>query len=250
MPSITTASHRRFRAIIGDAVAFVLGAAVAIMMVNATGKPGPMPMVTGFLNPGFPLAGLVLQPFAMAFDLSLDWVWVLVAVSAIVNGLVYVTARRVVGMMLSGVWGIAIPLVLVVGAWTMGYVARVRENQAATVPPPAPSPLDVRSPLAGRWDGIMHGATGNPPVVMICRPRMDGTLDGLMWTDGYFNGPFENGRFAGDSLNFELEFSQQRGARDSTRMSIASTMSGSTQMIDLQFTSADTTAPPELSLAR
>ena len=47
---------------------------------------------------------------------------------------------------------------------------------------PAPAPVDLASPLAGRWDGVLLGPERRTvPCVLICHPHTDQVLDGYLY---------------------------------------------------------------------
>ena len=163
--------------------------------------------------------------------------WVLMASSAPVNGLLYAlcwhlgriaqTGRRAAQRTLiagGGVWV----------AWCAWWCI------LSFKPEPPPAPVDLASPLTGRWQGVTHGERGDRPVVLICYPRTDGTLDGLYYINGELMGPIEEGTHAGDSIQFNSPGFHHYGRRDGARMTIEWRVGHRSSRTELEFVSADT----------
>ena len=113
---------------------------------------------------------------------------------------------------------------------------------------PAPAPVDLASPLAGHWDGVLPTRSGGIPVVLICHPHTDRVLDGYLYIDGMDMGRFEGGIWAADSLHFEKEGFRYSAHFDSTTMAMERSGKGMNQSMALRFVGADTTRPARGSL--
>jgi hypothetical protein len=108
---------------------------------------------------------------------------------------------------------------------------------------PAPAPVDLASPLAGRWDGVLPVRSGDRPVVLICHPHTDQVLDGYLYITGMDMGRFQDGVWAADSLRFEIAGFRYSAHFDSTTMAMERSGKGMNQSIALRFVGADTTRP-------
>ena len=109
---------------------------------------------------------------------------------------------------------------------------------------PAPAPVDLASPLAGRWYGMLPAGSGSRSVVLICHPHTDQALDGYLYITGMDMGRFEEGAWVADSLHFEIEGFRYSAHFDSTTMAMERSGKGLNQQIALRFVGADTTRPP------
>jgi hypothetical protein len=225
---------RRF----GDVPAFVIGASVGCVMVGLSGNQlglWTLPLV--FLCPGFfvalPALGLLeVGLFTPGFFLSI------LLATAVFNGVIYGLAWHLTRLAVEGRRPLLVPVVLGAGLWISWFVNWTVENWPKPEPPPAP--VDLTSPLAGRWVGVIHGHTREVPVTLILHPRIDGTLDGFQCNSREYVERFDEGTYAGDSLRYEIMGFQQRGRRDGTTMTIESSVGGTKQMWELRFVSADT----------
>jgi hypothetical protein len=223
-----------------DVVAFVVGAIIgAVMGSFPQGLPLPAQLVLSFLAPGavlgLPLAGMILVPMGWnnpAFGP------IVISTFAVTNGLCFGLVSYLTRLAVNGKRATFLPVVLGLGVWMAWFVPMWVSNWPTPEPPPMP--VDLASPLAGRWEGVTHGARGDAPITLICHPRTDGTLDGFLYASGALMGPLEEGTFAGDSLRFDVGSFQQRGRRDGTQMAIEMTVSGMKQEMELRFVSADT----------
>jgi hypothetical protein len=108
---------------------------------------------------------------------------------------------------------------------------------------PAPAPVDLASPLAGRWYGALSVPGGDRPVLLICHPRTDKMLDGYLFIAGTDMGRFQDGVWAADSLHFEIEGVRYNAHFDSTTMAAVRSGRGMLQSMALRFAGADTTKP-------
>ena len=131
-------------------------------------------------------------------------------------------------------------LVTTVGAISDVTVLRFANADTAR---PAPAPIDLASPLAGRWDGVLQVANGDRPAVLVCHPHTDKVLDGYLYITGMDMGQFQGGIWAADSLNFEIEGFQYHAYIDSTTMTIKRSGRGVNELMALRFVGADTTRP-------
>lgn len=227
-------TERTWKPRLSDALAFVLGASIVTAMLLF--PPGAMlpSRVLGYLCPGF-LLGITLVGGLLDAP---GWGWILPS-AFFTNGLLYALVWYLARITVRGRRAGVLVVVLGVGLWTAWYVQWCIENMPTPEPPIMP--VDLASPLAGRWEGVMDGVRFDPQVILICHPRTDGTLDGLLYVNGYFSGPFFEGEFAGDSLYFEVNSFQYGGHRDSSRLVMESRAGSYARKIELRFVSADTT---------
>ena len=226
---------------LGDIVAFAIGAAVACVWAASWNNPtSPATMVVMFLCPGWLVALPTLGLLQIGLFTSGFFVFLLMT-TAVVNGLIYGLVWHVTRLAFSGGWPLLIPVVVAAGFWVLWFAHWVAENRPRPEPPLAP--VDLTSPLAGRWEGVIHGERGEVPVTVILHPRTDGTLDGFQCVgrEPEYIERFDEGTHAGgDSLYYVIISFEQRGRRDSTSMTIESSVGGSKQTWDLRFATADT----------
>jgi hypothetical protein len=225
--------HRRpsqvsVRLPVGVVVAFVLGAVIgAIMAVGGFSDsprwPAPALMALDFLCPAALLpSGIFGQLFPGGFG-SPHFRAIFLAYLAVTNGLLYVIPWRLTRIGLDRRNSVAVralalvPVIVTVGLWTAGSVRRNLQVWSEIVSPVV-GPTDPASRLAGRWEGVTR--KGDLPVVLICRPRVGGTLDGLVYMDGGLMGRIENGTFAGDTFYYNIDSFRFRGHREADRMAI------------------------------
>jgi hypothetical protein len=109
--------------------------------------------------------------------------------------------------------------------------------------PKPDAPVDLASPLAGRWEGVLHSPRGDRSVILVCHPRTDGALDGYLYVHGEDMGPFEDGVYAGDSLGFEIVGFKYGAHFGRTAMTLVVAVAGMSDTTQLRFVSADTTRP-------
>jgi hypothetical protein len=238
----------------GTLVAFVVGAAIVTFGISySSGYPTSLMTVVGYLSPAFVIGPPIVGLFFHSFDDPFFGIGLL-AIYALTNGLLYALVWKLSSTgARAGQAGVVraatlIPAALMVGLWTTSYVRTTAENLK---PDPPPAPVDLTSPLAGRWEGALHSRAGELPVILVCHPRTDGTLDGYFYLDGVkFKSvaPLEEGTFASDSFRFTASSFTYQGRRDSTVMSIEYLYPADPgHGITLHFVSADTarsTLPP------
>jgi len=225
----------------GPAIAFLLGAAVAIVMIYPTGLPAPLTTLLMCLCPGYwvgiPLLGLIGP---MRLDLGAI-LWVLLASSALMNGLLYALCWYLGRIARTGKRAAQRVLMVGGGVWVALCAWHTIEIWK---PEPPPAPVDLASPLTGRWEGVAHGERGDRAVILICYPRTDGTLDGLYYANGELIGPIEEGTHAGDSIQFKTPAFQRHGRRDGTKMTLEARVGRWSSRTELEFVSADTARVP------
>jgi len=106
------------------------------------------------------------------------------------------------------------------------------------------------APLAGRWEGVFHGGRVDQPLVLICRPGVDGKLGGALYMSGDLVGPLEEAEIAGDSLHFRVMNFWFRGRRDEDRMNLELAIAhGSTHDLTFRFAGGDTSNPASAPVA-
>ena len=106
---------------------------------------------------------------------------------------------------------------------------------------PAPAAVDFESPLAGRWDGVMHAPSGNRAINLVFHPRTDGTLRVHFYSDSVEQGRIWDEAWSGDSLRFRLERIPYHAHFDSTAMSLEWVIVGKTRSMELRRVGPDTT---------
>ena len=108
---------------------------------------------------------------------------------------------------------------------------------------PAPAAVDLTSPPAGRWDGVLTTARGGYPVVLVCQPHADQVLDGYLYIPGMGMGRFQGGTWAAESLHFQIDNFRYNARFDSTTMAVERLGRGLDQTMALRFVGPDTTRP-------
>ena len=222
-----------------DAAAFLVGAFVAFAQTGLSGEmPWPIRLLLNVLCPGY-LVGLPLLYLIGAMGLaSLGFFFLL---GMLVNGLVFGLASYLIRKTMHGERLARLVLTLGMSLWIgWGTVSTF----GAWPWPERPAPVDLSSPLAGRWRGVLHGKRGDRSIVLVCHPHPDSTLDGYLYVHGWDMGPFENGVYAGDSLYFENTSYYHSAHFDRTKMAMVTTVSNLRSEAELQFVSADTSRPP------
>jgi len=198
--------------------------------------PRPVSWALFFFSPGWLVAVLLLGMFKVGV-LSPGSFSTFLLTTAVFNGLFYGLAWHLTRLAIEGRRRLLVPVVLGAGFWISWFVHLTLENWSPT---PPLAPVDLTSPLAGRWVGVIHGYTGDAPVTLILHPRTDGTLDGFQCNSRVYVERFDEGTYAGDSFSYDIISFQQRGRRDGTTMTIESSVMGKKQMWELRFVSADT----------
>jgi hypothetical protein len=225
---------------LGDAVGFAIGAIGAFVMVHPwPGIPPVLWMGLLFLCPGIFLAFFVIALAPSPGLSGLTWVFWL---GPVLNGLVFATSWRLTRSAVQGRRLTVLALVIGLASWITWFAVWSVQNWPTPEPPIAP--VDLASPLAGRWQGVLHTSQDDRPVFMICHPRTDGTLDGFLSINGGEIEVFDEGTCTGDSLYFSIIGYHYSGHRDSTRLSMRIEIYGVSQPMDLTFVSADTSVGP------
>jgi len=221
-----------------DAAAFVIGVIAALMQGGAAGDfAWPIRLALSLLGPGY-FAGLPLFFLVGAIGLGSFGFFFLVGI--LFNGLIFGLASYLIRKAMEGQRVARIALTIGMGVWiTWGAVYAIswwpRSDHLA--------PVDLSSPLAGRWNGVLHARRGDRSIALVCHPRADSTLDGYLYVHGWDMGPFENGVYARDSLHFEIVGYDHSAHFDHAKMAMVITVSGMRSEAELRFVSADTTRP-------
>ena len=225
-------------------MAFVVGAVVPLMVLQFLG-PWPLSVLIMAVCPGGPMATPLVRYFPLGEGLD-GAIFGLAVLSALINGLIYSLGWYLARIARAGTRAALVPLIVGVGVWGAWCIHWGLENRPKPVPPPAP--VDLASPLAGRWEGVIHGARGDVPTILVFHPRTDGTLDGFFYVRGYFLGELREGAYAGDSLHFEHSSFYHQGRVAGTELSIEEIGGGASRM-SLRFVTRDTTrlALPDIS---
>jgi len=219
-----------------DAAAFVIGVIAAFTQGGAADNfAWPIRLALSLLCPGY-FVGLPL--FFLVSAIGLGSIGFFFLVGILVNGLIFGLASYLIRKAIEGQRVARIALTIGMGVWiTWGAVYAI-----SSLPRPA-APVDFSSPLAGRWNGVLHARRGDRSIVLVCHPRADSTLDGYLYVHGWDMGPFENGVYARDSLHFEIVGYNYSAHFDHTKMAMVVTVSGKSNGAELRFVSADTTRP-------
>jgi hypothetical protein len=218
-----------------DAAAFVIGAILAFMQGGAATDYPWLTVAHTILCPGY-VVGLPL--FFLVGAIGLASFGFFFFLSILVNGLIFGLASYLIRNALKGQRAARLALALGMGVWiTWGVVWTVQAW------PKPPAPVILASPLAGRWNGVLHAPRGDRSMVLVCHPRADSTLDGYLYVHGWDMGPFENGVYARDSLHFEIVGYNYSAHFDSTAMAMVVTVSGMSNEAEFRFASADTSRP-------
>jgi len=99
-----------------------------------------------------------------------------------------------------------------------------------------PPAFATDSPLTGRWEGDYRNQRIEMTAALICRPRVDGTLDGVLYIGGRREGDLYVGSYRGDSLGFIAGRELYRARRDGKRMTVEHLVRGQTfGVIELHF---------------
>ena len=222
-----------------DAAAFVIGAIAAYVQGGPTADfPWPIRLALSLLCPGY-IVGFPLAFLLGAIGLgSLSFFFL---VGILVNGLIFGLASYLIRMAMKGQRVARRALAIGMGVWvTWGAVFAI---SFWPWPGPRPAPINFSSPLAGRWNGVLHAPLGDRSIVLVCHPRADSTLDGYLYVHGWDKGPFENGVYARDSLNFQIVGFDYSAHFDNSKMAMVVTVARKSNVAELRFVSADTTRP-------
>jgi hypothetical protein len=208
------------------------------MQVSALGDiPWPVRLFLILLCPGY-IVGLPL--FYLVGAIGLASFGFLFLVGILANGLIFGLASYLIRRSIRGERVARLVLTIGTGVWiTWGTVTTF----GAWPWPEHLAPVDLSSPLAGRWNGVLHAERGDRSIVLVCHPRADSTLDGYLYVHDWDMGSFENGVHAGDSLHFEIVGFNYSAHFDHGRMAMVTTVSGMSNVAELQFVSADTSRP-------
>ena len=218
-----------------DAAAFVIGVIAAFM--QGGDFAWPIRLALSLLGPGY-FVGLPLSFLVSAIGLGSMGFFFLVGI--LVNGLIFGLASYLIRKTMKGQRVARIALAVGMGVWiTWGAVYAF----SSWPWPDHIAPVDLSSPLAGRWKGVLHAERGDPSIVLVCHPHADSTLDGYLYVHGWDMGPFENGVYARDSLHFGAIGSDYSAHFDNTKMAMVITISGKSDEAEFRFVSADTSRP-------
>jgi hypothetical protein len=222
-----------------DAAAFLIGAIAVFMQGGVIAdSPWPIRLALTILSPGY-LVGFPIVFLAGAIGLaSLSFFFL---VSILVNGLIFGLTSYLIRNSIKGQRVARVALAIGMGVWitwgakyTIGFWPW----------PERVVPVDLSSPIAGRWKGVFHSQSGDLSIVLVCHPHADSTLDGYIYIHGWDMGPFENGVYTRDSLRFEIIGTDYGAHFDNGKMTLVIRDSGQSNGADLRFVSADTTRPP------
>jgi hypothetical protein len=109
-----------------------------------------------------------------------------------------------------------------VGVWTVFSVSQV----LGSLPDALPPRIDAHSPLVGRWEGEYRNRGLVMRAALICRPRVDGTLDGVLYLGGRRRGELHAGTYGGDSLAFIAGNALYRARRKGDQMTVETLIRG------------------------
>jgi hypothetical protein len=226
---------------LGGVAAFVLGAAIAAVhaALFSDGR-GLVSQALFFLCPGWVTAAYLLGFHVLHGTPVPGFSWNLFLISAGLNGLYYAVGWLLTRIGLRRERMVLIPVIL--GLGMLGSLSVQWAMVASQPPEPPPPPVDLSSPLAGRWAGVSHAPRGNPPVILVFHPRVDSTLAGFLYINGYDFGSIEEGTFTPDAVHFrDRSFFYYDGRYEGGQMVIEQTVGGSRIGMELSFVSPDTT---------
>jgi hypothetical protein len=201
--------------------------------------PPPVQIALLLLSPGSFLCAPFV-PFVLFGDLQSAQFMVatLVAVS---NGFAFATVAllfrvgKEAGTPIARRSALAVAVASVT-AWIVFSSVQVVGDWAASRPPA----FATHSPLTGRWEGDYRNQRVEMNAALICRPRDDGTLDGVLYIGGRREGELYAGTYRGDSLSFIAGRELYRARRDGNRMVVEHLVRGrSFGVIELHFVGPD-----------
>jgi hypothetical protein len=202
-------------------IVFTIGATIgALNAFFPAVWPLPLTIALLVLCPG----SIILAPVAghLMFGGLQFALFLIAAYAAVANGLTYVAVWFLFRMGLEkrnnpALRRAALTLAIVsVGAWTAFSVSSV----VASLPDALPPAIATQSRLAGRWEGDYRNGRLEMSAVLICRPRVDGTLDGVLYLGGRREGELYAGTYRGDSLAFIARRALYRARRNGDRMTV------------------------------
>jgi|SRR5262245_19747454 len=227
---------------LGSTIASVIGAAIGALAAFFPGVwPLPVAMALFVLCPG----SFVLAPIMghLMFG-GLQFASVMAAIYAtVMNGLTYAVVWFLFRMGLEtrnapalrkGALALAI---VSVSVWTAFSVSLV----LGSLPDALPPAIATHSPLVGRWEGDYRHGRVEMSAVLICRPRADGTLDGVLYLGGRREGELHAGTYRGDTLTFIAGNSLYRARRKGDQMTVEALLRGEVfGVIELRHVGPDT----------
>jgi hypothetical protein len=221
-----------------DAAAFAIGMVPAFLVGWHTDDfPWLLRLAMGVLSPGYFLG---IPALWLMGAIGLSSIGFFFFVSIVVNGQIGWLTSYLVRNSLRGQRAARVALGLGIGVWmTWAIVYSVQ----AWPRPERIAPLAVASPLAGRWDGVLHGTRGDRHVTLVCHPRADSTLGGYLYVHGWDMGPFDEGTYAGDSLAISIVGYEYHAHVHGTSMDMRVDVGRMSNAAELQFVSADTSRP-------
>jgi hypothetical protein len=234
---------------LSDFIGFPIGVIAALAMLHGPpGIPVLLSMAVVFVCPG---VFIVFWLIALTQPRDFSGLAVLSWLAPVMNGLVLAWAWRLARGAVRGRRLDGLTLAVGLAVWITWFVEWSIQSWPKPQPPIAR--VDLTSPLAGRWEGVLHTSHDDRPVYMICHPRTDGTLDGFLSINGGEIEAFDEGTCTGDSLYFTIIGDHYSGHRDSTRLTMRMEIYGVIQPMDLTFVSADTSVgllPPGVERRR
>lgn len=221
-----------------DAAAFLIGALVAFLQGGALSDvPWPVRLLLYHLCPGY-FVGFPL--FSLVGAMGLASIGFFFVVGILVNGLIFGLASNLIRRSLRGERAARLALTLGMGVW-FTWAAVI--TFGAWPRPEHLAPVDLSSPLAGRWNGVLHARRGDRSIVLVCHPRADSTLDGYLYVHGWDMGSFDSGAHSPDALQFAIGEFHYTARVDHGQMVMVSSVSGFRDTSELRFVSADTSRP-------
>jgi hypothetical protein len=221
-------------------VAFALGAAIGALggFVHEVWPP-PVTIVLFLLSPGS-FVSAPIAPFVLFGDLQTAQ-FTIATLVAVANGFIFATVAllfrvgREAGSPVVRRSALACAVASIT-AWIAFSAFQVVGSLAESRPPA----FATDSPLTGRWEGDYRNQRIEMNAALICRPRVDGTLDGVLWIGGRREGDLYAGTYRGDSLGFIAGRELYRARRDGNRMTVEHLVRGQTfGVIELHFVGPD-----------
>ena len=222
-----------------DGAAFVVGLIPPFLQGGLVDSlPWPVRLVLNVLSPGFFVGFAIFQLVGWIGLASISFLFL---VSIFGNGLIFGLASYLIRHALEGQRRARITLTIGTSGWVIWGVVWTATAVSRLEPPPAR--VDLASPLAGRWNGVLHGDRGEVPITLVCHPRVDSTLGGYIYVNDADMGPFEEAVYARDSLYFEIVGFKYAAHFDTTGMALVVSVAGTSNAAELRRVSADTTRP-------
>jgi hypothetical protein len=196
---------------IGEIAAFVIGATIGTMVtVFSNALPGIVMVILSPLCPGMLLSFMLLGNVLGMRFMTPGFGPALIVSCTLINGAFFALVWHFLKLVRDRRAGRAVrwtsvaPLVLTAGLWLGWFTLRIIGDWWSEKHPVV-EPLDPKSPLIGRWEGVSSNGRVERPVVLVCQPRIDGTFEGYFYLGNDLAGPVEHTAIIDDTFGFEFE---------------------------------------------